>query len=220
MNLNIEDYKTIIFDCDGVILNSNKIKSDAFYNVALSYGKEAAECLKEYHVKNGGVSRYVKFEYFISSILFKPVLDDELQNLLSLFSIEVKKALLSCDVADGLVALRELTESAVWLIASGGNQEELRAVFEEKELAQYFNGGIYGSPDNKDEIIRKVVSLGFIKEPCLFIGDSKYDFQSARNAGFDFLFLSKWTEVDDWTGWVGKEGINSEKDIESLINGE
>jgi phosphoglycolate phosphatase-like HAD superfamily hydrolase len=219
VNLNIENYETIIFDCDGVILDSNKIKSDAFYNVAFSYGKDAAESLRRYHVLNGGVSRYVKFEYFISSILCKPVLDEELHNLLSLFSIEVKNALLSCDVADGLLALRALTESAVWIIASGGDQEELREVFEEKGLAQQFNGGIYGSPDNKDEIIRKGISLGFIKEPCLFIGDSKYDYQSAHNAEFDFLFLFKWTEVDDWPRWVENEAINSAKDIASLING-
>ena len=49
----IKDYKTIIFDCDGVILNSNNIKKDAYYKVALShYGEESANFLVEYLAKN------------------------------------------------------------------------------------------------------------------------------------------------------------------------
>jgi beta-phosphoglucomutase-like phosphatase (HAD superfamily) len=38
----------LIFDCDGVILTSNKIKSQAFYDVAKIYGHEPAQALKDY----------------------------------------------------------------------------------------------------------------------------------------------------------------------------
>ena len=58
MKLNLSSYKTIIFDCDGVILNSNKIKTEAFYNVTATYGIEAANELVSYHKLNGGISRY------------------------------------------------------------------------------------------------------------------------------------------------------------------
>ena len=37
-----EKYSTIVFDCDGVILNSNKIKTDAFFNATIKYGQEKA----------------------------------------------------------------------------------------------------------------------------------------------------------------------------------
>ena len=40
--MNFQDYKTIVFDCDGVILNSNKLKTDAFRIVAKNYGDEEA----------------------------------------------------------------------------------------------------------------------------------------------------------------------------------
>jgi phosphoglycolate phosphatase-like HAD superfamily hydrolase len=218
MKLDVKKYKTIIFDCDGVVLDSNQIKSDAFYKVALPYGEEAANSLKDYHINNGGVSRYVKFKFFLTNILNKQIVDVELNDLLEKFSYEVKRALLCCDVVEGLSKLRKETKSAVWLIVSGGDQVELREVFEKKGLSKYFDGGIFGSPDNKDEIIKKGISERIISEPCLFIGDSKYDFQSAQNALFDFVFISQWSEVDEWSNWIEKENIFSVEDVMGLIN--
>ena len=61
---NLKSYKNLIFDCDGIILNSNKIKTEAFKEVVYHYGKEAAEELVQFHIMNGGISRYEKFNYF------------------------------------------------------------------------------------------------------------------------------------------------------------
>ena len=63
--MKITDYKTIVFDCDGVVLDSNKIKTQAFFNSAISYGEIKAQELVNYHIERGGVSRYKKFEWFI-----------------------------------------------------------------------------------------------------------------------------------------------------------
>jgi len=52
--IELKQYKTLIFDCDGVILNSNKIKTQAFYDVAKIYG----------HVKRG------RYPFFKFSCLF------------------------------------------------------------------------------------------------------------------------------------------------------
>ena len=53
--MKIQDYKTIVFDCDGVILNSNKVKSDAFRKVAKNYGEDEAKKLVSYNKKNGAI---------------------------------------------------------------------------------------------------------------------------------------------------------------------
>ena len=82
-------YKTFVFDCDGVVLNSNQIKTDAFYEAAKAYGSENAQALKDYHIQNGGVSRYEKFKYFILDILGREIKDVELNKLLDCFAIEV-----------------------------------------------------------------------------------------------------------------------------------
>jgi beta-phosphoglucomutase-like phosphatase (HAD superfamily) len=45
-------YKTLVFDCDGVILNSNRIKTEAFGQVAMQFGADAAKELVRFHVQH------------------------------------------------------------------------------------------------------------------------------------------------------------------------
>ena len=52
------NYENIIFDCDGVILDSNEIKTDAFVKLFEHYPKNKISQLINYHKKHGGVSRY------------------------------------------------------------------------------------------------------------------------------------------------------------------
>ena len=53
----------IIFDFDGVIINSHKVKTNAFYQIFKFYGEAIALKAKRYHEKNIGKSRYFKFQY-------------------------------------------------------------------------------------------------------------------------------------------------------------
>lgn len=206
--IDLTQYQTLVFDCDGVILNSNKIKTQAFYEVAKVYGYEPAQILKEYHVQNGGISRYKKFEYLLANILKKPIKEQELGKLLFNFSKEVKKALLVCEVAKDIKELRDKTRNAKWLIVSGGDQAELREVFRQRNLDIYFDGGIFGSPDDKDVILKNEIKNHNINGKSLFLGDSMYDYQAATAAKMDFIFLSKWTEVENWKNMMASYKIS------------
>ena len=214
--IDLTQYQTLIFDCDGVILNSNKIKTQAFYDVAKVYGYKPAQILKDYHVQNGGISRYKKFEYFLTNILQKPIETQELKKLLSNFSKEVKKALLTCEVAKNIKELRNKTKNTKWLIVSGGDQTELREVFKQRGLDVYFEGGIFGSPDDKDVILKNETKNRNIIGKSLFLGDSMYDYQAANTAKMDFIFISKWTEVKDWKKWICENEITNFNNIESI----
>tara|TARA_B110000879_G_C11141396_1_gene500492 strand:- start:1288 stop:1944 length:657 start_codon:yes stop_codon:yes gene_type:complete len=213
--INLSKYQTLIFDCDGVLLNSNKIKTQAFYEVAKEYGHESAQALQDYHVLNGGISRYRKFEFFLTNILQKPIEQLELNKLLSKYSEEVKGALLLCEIAPNIKELRSKTKHSKWLVVSGGDQGELREVFKKRGLTVYFNGGIFGSPDSKDMILKTEKNKANIVGNSLFLGDSMYDYQSAIAAQIDFIFLSKWTEVVDWENVFNDDQVYL--DIGSLL---
>ena len=114
-------------------------------------------------------------------------------------------------------SLREFTVDARWLIVSGGDQTELRDVFAQRGIADWFDGGIFGSPDNKDEILARELHARNIRQPALFLGDSKYDHQAATAAGLDFVFLSGWSEVAGWQAWCSREGITSKHNILELM---
>lgn len=223
--MRLEDYATLVFDCDGVVLNSNKVKTEAFRVAALPWGTASAEELVSYHVANGGVSRYQKFAYFLDHILPKHHPDaspgrdgPDLQALLESYAYAVQEGLMNCDIADGLNELRTATAGAQWIIASGGDQDELRKIFNARGIAEYFDGGIFGSPDDKDTILAREKSVGRLFFPALFIGDSRYDHFAAQKAGLDFTFLYGWTEVSDWKSYVASNSIFAASNLRELLS--
>ena len=48
----IESFKTIFWDFDGVIKDSVDVKSDAFKQLFLPFGKDMANRIKEHHLAN------------------------------------------------------------------------------------------------------------------------------------------------------------------------
>ncbi len=60
--------KAIIFDFDGVICESVEAKKIAFQKVFADY-PEHLDAITEHHMANGGISRFVKFEYIYKNIL-------------------------------------------------------------------------------------------------------------------------------------------------------
>jgi phosphoglycolate phosphatase-like HAD superfamily hydrolase len=86
-----------------------------------------------------------------------------------------------------------------------------------KNLAQLFEVGIFGGPDQKDEVLAREITNGNIQLPALFLGDSKYDHQAATKARLDFIFLSDWTEVPDWQQYCTENNITTYRNIESLL---
>jgi phosphoglycolate phosphatase-like HAD superfamily hydrolase len=191
----IGEYKTIAFDCDGVILNSNGIKTDAFYEVALPYGTEAADALKAHHISCGGVSRNLKFSYLFSNILRRAPEPGEINALLKRYGNLVSSELMAVEITPGLETFRAETQPAKWVVVSGGNQAELRSLFSYRNLNHLFDtNSIFGSPRSKNEIVRDEKKKGLLASPLLFLGDSHYDYDVAKQHNFDFVFVRDWSE--------------------------
>ncbi len=208
-----------MFDCDGVVLDSNIVKTEAYFRTAKNLGHTdiEAQALVDYHVKLGGISRYHKFEWYLREICKQPVTTQAVQILLDEFSKELEVGLMECAIAEGLPALREATPNANWMILSGGDQLEIRTLFAKRELATYFDAGLFGSPDNKDQVLAREIASGNIQFPALFLGDAKYDYEAANRAGLDFVFLSDWTEVADWQDYCQTNNIAELKNVAQLI---
>ncbi len=207
-----------MFDCDGVVLDSNITKIDSYFRTAKKLGATdvQAQMLVDHHVKFGGISRYPKFVWYIEKVLNEKATKVAVQEYLDAFSLAVKKGLMRCKIADGLHVLRNKIPDAKWLVVSGGDQQEIRDLFEQRELVDFFDSGLFGSPDNKDEILKREKENGNIVFPALFIGDSKYDYESSTRAGLDFVFLSDWTDVQDWKAFCAEHKILTCLNIKSL----
>ena len=125
--IQLEKYETIIFDCDGVILNSNFQKIEAYRNAAISFGasEQQAQALVDHHVALTGISRHIKFKYFLSEIMHQEVSEESMNELLKALNTQVLKLLNECEIAKGLSKLREKTKTSKWMVASGGDEKSL-----------------------------------------------------------------------------------------------
>ncbi len=216
----LSKYKNLFFDCDGVILNSNKIKTEAFKEVVSNYGEKASTELQNYHIKNGGISRYKKFNYFLDKIAINhgiEVNSISVNKLVEDYSRIVKNKLLKCEVCSHIINYRKYSK-AIWFIVSGSDQDELIEVFKQRKLNKFFDGGIYGSPLSKDEIFRNIFKEKMIeKSKSIYLGDSKYDYIAAKNIGIDFIFLSKWSEFREIKKFSNTNNIDLYKEFNDLI---
>ncbi len=208
-----------MFDCDGVVLNSNQTKIDAYYAVAKKMGGSdaQAQAFVDHHVAKGSFPRNGKTEYYLTQIVKQPVTKAILHQYMQAFEDVLDVTLMQCEVAVGLGALKAATPQAKWMLVSGGDQAELRRIFPRRQLAQLFEAGIFGGPEQKDEVLAREIANGNLQFPALFVGDSKYDHQAASRAGLDFVFLNAWTEVPDWQSYCAEHKITVLSNIAQLL---
>lgn len=203
----LQKYRCWVFDCDGVLLDSNRAKTEAFYDVAKPYGHEAALALKTYHMDHGGISRFVKFRHFFTGILQRGAEPGEMEALVDAFARVSRQRLLDCDQAPRLEeVMAAVGERGSVYIVSGSAQDELRDVFRLRGLDHYFTA-IFGSPDSKDTIFTRERAQGAMPEPTLFVGDARYDAEMAERHGLDFAFATRWSEFHDWPSYFAGKPI-------------
>lgn len=202
-------YKTIVLDCDGVVLNSNQTKVDAYYNTAKRMGGSdaQAQAFVDYHIKLGSIPRNDKIRYYITEIIKQPLTPELFQAFMETFTEILDETLMQCEVAPALMDLKQKTSQAKWMLMSGGDQEELRQIFPRRHLDHLFELGIYGGPTKKNEHLASLIADGSIEFPALFIGDSRFDHQASTGAGLDFVFLSDWTDMPGWQAYCSEHDV-------------
>ena len=77
----LKDKKFLIFDFDGVLVDSVAIKGDVFAEIYEPYGKKISDLVRNHHFSNGGMSRYEKFRYYHKNYLNLTLSEAELNKL-------------------------------------------------------------------------------------------------------------------------------------------
>ncbi|GKS70050.1 haloacid dehalogenase superfamily, subfamily IA, variant 1 with third motif having Dx(3-4)D or Dx(3-4)E [Nitrosomonas sp. PY1] len=189
MSMQRFDWQAIIFDFDGVVVESGKIKTQAFANLYRSYGEDIVTKVVEFHMQNGGVSRYHKFRYFQEYYLNKPPLTEvEEKQLDSRFSELVVEAVIAAEGVPGAIELiRQQAKKIPLFIASGTPENELKVIVERRGLNSYFKE-VRGSPESKKNIIAEIlIKHALHPKNVLVIGDAMTDYEGAAANNTVFL---------------------------------
>ena len=179
--------ENIIFDFDGVILDSLNCKTQAFYSMFLKYGDEIANEVKSYHLDNGGVSRFEKFKYWYKLYFNKTLEEKEINKLANSYSkLVVDKVIMSKEIPGSLDFIKNNHDNFKFFIISGTPHDEINLIAKEIEIYKYFIE-ILGSPKNKIYWSKYLIEK-YNLEPkkTLFIGDANSDFEAAKFHGFKF----------------------------------
>lgn len=220
MKIPLHSYDAFFFDCDGVLLDANPIKSNAYYRVALPFGVEVAEQFREHHQATAGVSRYVKFHALLTEFLKREPLPGEVEELAERFGTICREELQTCQVCPGAREfLSALPRGVPAFVASGGKQDEVAEALEIHGLAHHFDG-IFGSPRDKHQIISETLARFGLGRHCLFFGDSRYDFEVAKAFGFDFVFLWGKTDFAGWRDFFAGKSLYVAENFLSVLAGD
>jgi len=186
-------WQAVFFDFDGVILDSVDVKTQAFAAMFRVYGPEVERAVVDYHLANGGISRFRKFEYYYRELLQAPITQEILDNLGLEFNRLALEGVLAAPFIDGaletLILLKQQKVPA--FVVSGTPHEEIQLIVETRNLGSYFVE-THGSPRKKQEIVQDIASRHSLPlESCLFIGDATTDFEAAHLCGTAFLGIVK-----------------------------
>lgn len=199
MRFAVADYPTYVFDCDGVILDSNSLKSEAFRALASPFGAAAADALLEYHHRHGGVSRQQKLAWFLDSVLGLRGTERELleARMLGDFGRICSERLADCPTVPGVEAfLRSLPRAARAFVVSGGAQSEVEAALQARDLSRHFVS-ILGNPASKRQNMQQLRAAGLFARGGLYFGDAELDMELAGEFALDFVFVygvSEWRD--------------------------
>src|SRR3989304_6603083 len=180
--------KAIIFDFDGVIVESVDIKTEAFARLFEHEGGVVVEKVVDYHLKNGGVSRFDKFRYFYKEILRRPLSDERFEELCLRFSELVMEEVVKAPYVKGSKEILDnYSRICQCFVATGTPQEEIDEIIIQRGMVPYFKG-VFGEPKKKNVIVREILDLYCLKpDDVIYVGDAMSDYQAACENSIRFI---------------------------------
>lgn len=179
--------RAVILDFDGVILESNDAKTQAFERVFSRFPEHAA-AMMAYHRAHVSESRFLKFQHLVTTYLGRSSGDPLVADLAAEFSDAMLSQLTTCPTVPGALEFLDRVGARVPLfLASVTPQEELDLVLSRRGLAQHF-ARVYGCPPwTKVSAVADILAGLGGAAGVVFVGDSAGDQRAAIATGVEFI---------------------------------
>ena len=207
--------RAIIFDFDGIIVESVDIKTKAFAELYHSYGDEVVQKVVAHHEANGGMSRYEKIRHYHNSYLGIPISQNEVETLALRFSKTVMDRVINAPYVDGALEFLESYKTKYeFFISTGTPQSEIESILTKRNIRHYFKR-IWGSPVIKAEHVKSILrEFDFRSGEVIFVGDAPSDIEAAQANALEFI--GRYTTAEQIK--EQKHTIKSLFELEKTIN--
>jgi phosphoglycolate phosphatase-like HAD superfamily hydrolase len=206
--------KAIIFDFDGVLVESVDIKTEAFRKL-FSFSPSHLDEIVRYHINNTGISRFEKFRHIYANILHEDLPDNKFHELSDRFSSLVIDAVVKAPCVPGAGGfLKRFFTTIPLFVISATPEDELREIIQKRQMGQFFRA-ISGSPAKKADNISALIRKGAIDpDKIIYVGDAVNDLNAAWQVGVRFIGRIHPGIPDPFTGCAGVE--KTVRDLDEL----
>ena len=179
--------EAVIFDFDGVIVESTAIKVKAFREL-FADRPATIEAVVEFHRHNAGIDRLTKFEMIYRDILHETLNAERKAALARRFQDLVEERVGACPMVVGAAALLTALDGHVPMaVVSATPQAEIERIVIRRGLERYFRV-VRGSPPDKTRSVHALLAAeGWHAARVLMVGDSAADFAAAHANGLAFI---------------------------------
>ena len=214
--MHVSKYKVLVFDFDGVMVDSVGIKGEAFCQLYQEHGEGIEAEINRYHLENGGIDRFKKIAYFETTLLGRSVSKADILDVADKFSLLVKeKVSKSAEIPGSIEFLKYWYRKLPCYVNSATPTLELIDIINERGWKSYFSG-VYGSPRSKVDNIKQILFETNVQpEDILFFGDAAADLAAARKSGVNFCGITQ-SSTPEFIAQMKK--MNSVNDFTSLLN--
>jgi phosphoglycolate phosphatase-like HAD superfamily hydrolase len=209
----IKSKKLLIFDFDGVIVDSIEIKTNAFAQLYHEFGMKVVEKVINHHYQNGGMSRFEKFKYYHHNFLGREIDKNEVCQLSIKFSDLVVNDVVNSHEIQGVDEFLKLfcTGDKLCVINSATPKGEMKKIIELRHQTKYFSK-IYGSPSSKfNNLMNALEFYNAHPKDTIFFGDALADLNASKDAGIDFI------AVGNKKIFKGKHDLNFISDFSKFL---
>ena len=185
-----KNYEYIFWDYDDTLSPTVIKKGIAYVNIFEDYPQELKDYILKHHKKFPGVSRQIKLPIYLKeSLKYKDVnFDSKLIDLKKNFSNECIHILSEIPIFKNIEKFLNKSKKHNYIITNMP-QEEINQTIKSKALRELFIQ-IIGDAIDKTNILQEKLSNINDKEKCVFVGDSKTDYEAAINCNVDFILKS------------------------------
>lgn len=193
----LREHAAVIFDCDGVLLDSNAMKSRAFEQTLTELGVEADIVARfaQHQRHSFGVSRHRLFKGLLDGAHGPVPAGLDMQVLLERFGLRCRQGYQEVPETPGALALLQQLSGTPCMVVSGSEQDELRQALQARGLARFFQA-ILGSPASKSENLAQVRAALATSGPLIYFGDAEADADAAASdPDCAFVFVARYSTV-------------------------
>lgn len=188
---NAPPWKAIIFDFDGVLVDSVNVKTEAFRNLYKEESEATQQAVVDFHLEHGGLSRFEKIRHYETELLGRNPSQETLDQLAVRFADLVKESVIGAKEISGAgEVLDHFAPQLPLFVASGTPEIELIEIVERRGWSKYFRQ-LRGSPTHKSTLVCEIVdNHGLSAQECLMIGDAMTDYSAAVENGLQFVGIT------------------------------